>query len=736
MGQIQGVAGRIRLRLRQLGYWKHDRPDVRRFCEERGYTTQYLYGWLRGRTPSFAYVTRLAGDLGVTVEWLALGNSAGPEERPAPRRGRRAAPGPADPGPGPEPPAPWPFDAGQAQARRGKVIEHPLARIGALMERLSKSEAELQSTVRAWRDSEERFRKVFEDGPLGMAVFDPRTLVFQGVNQRFAEMLGYRPDKLIGRHVLNYTHPDDTAHATASLGKVLAGQAPFVTWEGRYIRKSGDLLWGHVTTIIIKSDAAGGLCGVKMIQDVTERRGAEERLQSLFDRVPVGLYRATPDGRLLDANPAYVQILGYPDRESLLATNAEALYVDVEDRRRWRARLERDGIARDFEKQLRRPDGAVIWVRDSARAVRDATGRVVAWEGAVEDITARKRAEDTTRALASIDRELAGPLDLGRTTERIVTAVLDLLHAQRSVLFQLDRVGGSLVCVAAAGAGDPAQYIGRSVPADAGISGLAIRDAEPRWSPDLLADRRVTLAGSAPERLQLDTDGSGLGVPLTAGGELLGALAVDDVRGRVFTEEDLRLVSAFADQAALALRNAHLYEEARQGRREAEVLADLTGIINASLDLDAVLQQIADGARELCQSDLAWIARRRPRTTEMLITHWSGARYGHADDHPVEAGRGIGGLVLDTGRPFRTDNWRADPRIIQDSVAVADAEGTIAEMVVPIRVGRGIEGLLCVSNRCHRPFSDRDAAILLRLADHVAVAIRNGRLFEEAERRR
>ena len=152
MGQIQGVAGRIRLRLRQLGYWKHDRPDVRRFCEERGYTTQYLYGWLRGRTPSFAYVTRLAGDLGVTVEWLALGNSAGPEERPAPRRGRRAAPGPADPGPGPEPPAPWPFDAGQAQARRGKVIEHPLARIGALMERLSKSEAELQSTVRAWRE--------------------------------------------------------------------------------------------------------------------------------------------------------------------------------------------------------------------------------------------------------------------------------------------------------------------------------------------------------------------------------------------------------------------------------------------------------------------------------------------------------------------------------------------------------------------------------------------------------
>jgi PAS domain S-box-containing protein len=733
MGQIQGVAGRIRLRLRQLGYWKHDRPDVRRFCEERGYTTQYLYGWLRGRTPSFGYVTRLAEDLGVTVEWLALGKPVAREERAAPRHGRRAAPDPADPQPAPEPPAPRPLDAGQGQAGRGKVIEHPLARIGALMERLSKSEAELQSTVRAWRDSEERFRKIFEDGPLGMAVFDPRTLVFQGVNQRFAEMLGYPPDKLIGRHVLSYSHPDDTAHATASLGKVLTGHAPFVTREGRYIRKSGDLLWGHVTTIIIRSDAAGGLCGVKMIQDVTERRGAEERLQSLFDRVPVGLYRATPDGRLLDANPAYVQILGYPDRESLLATNVEVLYVDVEDRRRWRDRLERDGIARDFEKQLRRPDGTLIWVRDSARAVHNATGQVVAWEGALEDITARKRAEDTTRALAQIDRELAGTLDLARTTARIVTAVRELLHAHRSLLFELDRGGRSMVCVAAAGAGDPAEWIGRSVPAHAGISGLAIRHGEPRWSSDLLADPRVTRAAGARERGPLDSDGSGLGVPLTAGGEVLGALAVDDARGRVFTEEDLRLVSAFADQSALALRNARLSEEARQGRREAEVLADLTGTITASLDLDTVLQRIVDSARELCHSDQAQIARRGPTTTEVLVTHSSGVRYGHADDHPMEAGRGIGGLVLDTGRPFRTENRRADSRINQDSVAAGD--GTIAEMVVPIRAGRGIEGLLSVSNRCHRPFTDRDEAILLRLADHVAVAIRNGRPVEEAERR-
>lgn len=738
MGQIQGVPGRIKERLHALGYWKHDRPDVRRFCEEHGYTTQYLYGWLQGRTPSFAYVTRLAGDLGVTVEWLALGDGAGLEEAAAPRRGRPAGSGSGSVGtePAKEPPGNRPIEADQARGGRGKIIEHPLARIGVLMERLSKSESELQSTVRAWRDSEERFRKIFEDGPLGMAVFDPNTLFFLGVNRRFVEMLGYLPGEVVGRHVLSFSHPDDTAPGMASLTKILAGDAPFVTRESRYVRKSGDILWGHVTTIIIRSDASAVLYGVKMIQDVTERRCAEERLQSLFDRVPVGLYRATPDGQLLDANPAYVQILGYPTRESLLATNAEALYVDVNDRRRWRDTLERDGIARDFEKELRRPDGTIIWVRDSARAVRDPTGRTVAWEGAVEDVTARKRAEDTTRALALIDRELAGTLDLARTTERIVTAVLDLLHASRSVLFRLDRAAGSMTCVAAAGAGSPAAWIGRSLPADAGLAGLSIRDGEPRWSPDLLADPRLTIPDWVRERLQIEAYDSGLGVPLTAGGEVLGALFIGNVRGRNYTEEDLRLVSALADQAALALRNARLYEEARQGRREAEVLADLAGTINASLDLDTVLQQIVDGARELCGSDLARIALRRPPSNDMVITHGSGARYDRYDAVRVEPGKGLGGQVLATGRPFRTDNYCEDPRFSKDYVAVAEAEGTIAEIAVPILAGSGIDGLLYVTNRCHRPFTDRDEAILLRLADHAAVAIRNARLFEEAERRR
>jgi two-component system, cell cycle sensor histidine kinase and response regulator CckA len=120
---------------------------------------------------------------------------------------------------------------------------------------------------------------------------------------------------------------------------------------------------------------------------------SEERYRSLFDGVPTAIFRSTPAGQSLDANPAYVHMLGYPDREALTAVNALDLYVAAEDRKRWQAIIEREGLVRDFETQMRRYDGAIIWARISSRAVKDNTGQVQYYEGTLEDITEHKRAE-------------------------------------------------------------------------------------------------------------------------------------------------------------------------------------------------------------------------------------------------------------------------------------------------------------------------------------------------------
>ncbi|HWN45379.1 MAG TPA: EAL domain-containing protein [Thermoanaerobaculia bacterium] len=129
-------------------------------------------------------------------------------------------------------------------------------------------------------------------------------------------------------------------------------------------------------------------------------RESEERYRSLFEGVPIGLYRTTPAGRLLDANDALVRVLGYPDRETLLRANVGDIYYDPRDRQRWQRTVEEEAGSRirSFETQVRRHDGRVIWVRFSLQTMRDEDGRVVRYEGALEDITDRRRAQDALQA--------------------------------------------------------------------------------------------------------------------------------------------------------------------------------------------------------------------------------------------------------------------------------------------------------------------------------------------------
>ncbi len=124
---------------------------------------------------------------------------------------------------------------------------------------------------------------------------------------------------------------------------------------------------------------------------------AERRFRQLFDGVPVGLYRATPDGKILDANPALARMFGYPDRHSLLAINALDMYVDPEDRDRWRKQMRSETLVRDYDVRMRRYDGSIIWCRDTAREVLGRDGIVRYYTGALEDITARKQAEEELR---------------------------------------------------------------------------------------------------------------------------------------------------------------------------------------------------------------------------------------------------------------------------------------------------------------------------------------------------
>jgi len=161
----------------------------------------------------------------------------------------------------------------------------------------------------------------------------------------------------------------------------------------------------------------------------TRITAAEQTYRAFFDHAIEGIFRTTPDGRYLDANPALATIYGYNDADDLMAdlTNiADQLYIEPTRREEFASLMGAHDSVTDFVSQIRRHDGSVIWISENARAVRDWTGKLVFYEGTVEDVTAKIETQNTLRRalneteeasraksafLAAMSHELKTPLN-------------------------------------------------------------------------------------------------------------------------------------------------------------------------------------------------------------------------------------------------------------------------------------------------------------------------------------
>jgi PAS domain S-box-containing protein len=134
------------------------------------------------------------------------------------------------------------------------------------------------------------------------------------------------------------------------------------------------------------------------VRALAEQRLAEESYRKLFEASVDGIYVTTPSGELLNANPALARIMGYDTPEQLIQGTssdvAHKVYVDPAARDQFQRLMQRDGMVREFEYQVRQKSGDIRWLSDSATIVRDDAGEVTRYEGTVRDITDQKRAED------------------------------------------------------------------------------------------------------------------------------------------------------------------------------------------------------------------------------------------------------------------------------------------------------------------------------------------------------
>jgi PAS domain S-box-containing protein len=144
----------------------------------------------------------------------------------------------------------------------------------------------------------------------------------------------------------------------------------------------------------------------------TDLSGIDE-LNAFFRRMPVAFYRTSTTGKLIAANPALANLLGYDSVDEMMQVvhSVETVYMDPHQRTLWLERIATEGVILDFDTQLSRPDGKTTWVRDSARAIRDEKGEIEYYEGSLIDVTDKVEAQrEKDDFIATVSHELRNPL--------------------------------------------------------------------------------------------------------------------------------------------------------------------------------------------------------------------------------------------------------------------------------------------------------------------------------------
>ena len=143
----------------------------------------------------------------------------------------------------------------------------------------------------------------------------------------------------------------------------------------------------------------------KLMEEVSTHREelkrvkeAFERYRNFFENIPVGIYRSTPEGKILHANPAMGRIFGYESPEELMKAGSYALYLEPDQRKRLKKEADKKDINK-FELQMKRKDGSKVWVRGTEKVVKDESGKVLYYDGFLEDITERKATEEMYRVI-------------------------------------------------------------------------------------------------------------------------------------------------------------------------------------------------------------------------------------------------------------------------------------------------------------------------------------------------
>ncbi len=429
-----------------------------------------------------------------------------------------------------------------------------------------------------------------ENNPLAIVVLDPNRRI-QMCNPAFEELFGYHQRDVLTMDLDLLLSPVGLASQAFELSDRAAG-GEVVRAEAQRRRSDGSLVDVQIVGVpLIANGKRIGTFG--MYEDITEQRrarlaqkNAEERLSLLFENAVEGIFQTTPGGRILSANPAFARMCGFSSPSEMTQSVRELgadIYADPQVRSEFKRLIEERGSVENFEHQLRRTDGTRIWVSENARVVRDADGKIVSYEGTVEDISDHKRAELERQVNFEIIHGVSVTDNLDDLLRLIHLALRKVLYAENCFVALYEASTGMFhfpFFVDRFDVAPPPQQVGRSCTAYVYRTGRAMLIPQTAFDK-LAAEGEVELVGTASP--------SWLGVPLRTPAATIGVLVVQHYEDQnAYTERDLEFLASVGGQIALAIERKRAEEKVRDSEARLRVLVE---------QLPAVLWTVDAGLR-------------------------------------------------------------------------------------------------------------------------------------------